>query len=104
MVCSVSTCPAARVGQSPFCRQHEHARTAKELGLGPDANGLGAVRCGKCGRAFKDDDYVDRTSVSVKTRKGPVSKWLHAHCDPKVPRPSRRQVRESEKPLLAEIR
>jgi hypothetical protein len=102
MVCSVPNCPASRVGQSPFCQQHELARTAKELRLGPNSDGLCAVLCGKCRRAFKDDDFVERHPYTVKTRRGETSKWIHVHCDPKVPRPSRKTIRESAKPLLSE--
>jgi|SRR6266853_2554608 len=100
MVCSVPTCVAARVGQSPFCRQHEFARTAKELGLGPDKNGLGAQRCGKCRRAFKDDDYVDRLTVNAKSRAVTVAKHIHVACAPIASRPNKKAVRESAKPLF----
>jgi hypothetical protein len=101
MVCAVPSCPATAIAGAPFCGPHVNARTAKELGLGPDANGLGAARCGKCGRAFKDDDFVDRTPMQVKTRKGPSWKWLHVRCVPGSARPNRRAIRESDKPLFA---
>jgi hypothetical protein len=100
MVCSVSLCPAEALPGRTTCAIHEHARTAKELRLGPDSAGRGAVRCGKCRRAFKDDEFVERASHVVKKRGGWATKWLHVYCSPTVSRPSKKTIRESDKPLL----
>jgi hypothetical protein len=100
MVCAVPSCVADALRGTSFCGPHVNARTAKELRLGPDTSGHGAVRCGKCRRAFKDDDYVERQSYLVKTPRGPVTKWLHVVCVPGPARPSKKAILESEKPLL----
>jgi len=100
MVCDVPNCPCEAERGSKFCGPHVYAVTAKQLRLGPDNEGRGAVRCGKCRRAFKDDDYVERASHVVKTRRGPVTRWIHAFCVPGPVRPSRKAIRESDKPLL----
>lgn len=100
MVCDVPNCPVVVAAGSRFCELHKLARTAKELRLGPNKEGLGAASCATCGRRFKNGDYVLRESVNRKQRKTTIAAYRHVACEPSTPRLTRKQQRESEKPLL----
>jgi hypothetical protein len=100
MVCDVADCVVIVEPGQRFCALHKLARTAKELGLGPDKNGLGAVSCVTCGRRFKDGDFVARETVNKKHRKTTIAAYRHVACEPTIHKPTRKQQRESPKPLL----
>jgi hypothetical protein len=100
MVCDVPNCPVIVEPGHRFCGPHEKARTAKELRLGPGKDGLGAASCVACGRRFKNADYVARETVNKKSRTTTVAAYRHVRCEPTTAKPTRKQLRESAKPLL----
>lgn len=100
MVCDVPNCPVIVAPGSRFCELHKRARTAKELGFGPDANGLNAARCARCRRAFRDPDFVERVAVSRTVRGKPIPAFRHVACEPPTAKLTRKQLRESAKPLI----
>jgi hypothetical protein len=66
--CMVPLCPAVVADGGTHCPTHKAARTAKMLGVRK-------LKCAKCRRAFKADDYV--------TRQAP---YTHIACEPKKPK------------------
>jgi hypothetical protein len=100
MVCDVPTCPVLVEPGSRFCALHKLARTAKELRLGPNKEGLGAASCVACGRRFKDTDFVLRETVNKKSRKTTIAAYRHVACEPTTSKLSRKQIREASKPLF----
>lgn len=101
-VCDVANCPVAALAGSRFCGVHKIARTARELHLGPNKEGIGAHRCTRCRRAFKDLDFVERQSVPTKRNRKDSTGYRHVVCAPASPRPNRKAIRESVKPLFDE--
>jgi len=100
LVCDVPNCPVERARGERFCRFHRFAVTAKSKGLGPDKDGAHAARCVRCRRAFRDDDFVNREAVARGGRRKNAMGYQHVFCVRTPPRPTRKQIRESAKPLL----
>lgn len=105
-ICGVKECLAAIAASKKFCPIHLLARTAQELRLLPDATGMGGRSCDACKRKFKEDELVLREPQKRKNpgrTPGVPYAFVHMHCDPKSSRPSRKQIRDSEKPLLESL-
>jgi len=72
--CEITNCPALALRHQKTCKQHENARTAKDLHLAKDASGRGAKRCLGCRRAFVESDYVIATAERrVKLKRAAIS-------------------------------
>lgn len=100
VMCEVPSCPLTAEPRLKTCRLHATARRAKELGLAPDAKGLGGKRCAACGRAFKDEDFVELLPRQVRRRKETIFVHCHVRCEPKGVTQTRKQKRDAPKPLL----
>lgn len=100
--CEIPNCPALALRHQKTCKQHENARTAKDLHLAKDASGGGAKRCLGCCRAFVESDYVIATAERrVKLKKGGNQfGYRHVACEPPTPKLSKKAIKESVKPLL----
>ena len=101
-LCEVPNCITFAERQKKTCSYHANARTAKDLRLSEDAKGLGGETCLGCRRKFREDDYVIATAERRPNMKkgGKQLGYRHVACEPPSPRPSRKAIRESIKPLL----
>ena len=97
--CFAPNCTAMVRQHEAFCALHQLAMPAEWFGLGGSKS---PAKCGTCKRAIKTGELISRTPTNHKSRNNQTSiRYHHLFCEPPAAKaPSRRQVRESVKPLF----